>query len=259
MTFDIRRPHWQPKGMRRLLGVLILAAGILALPGRGEAQDCVDEQDMSLLRERSAFLESVLERGQRPSRWWHWGWMSLTFAATTAQATLAAISEDSENQVAAVVGAVGPFLAMMTHFNGPLPGIDAIDRVRAVDGTDRASLFERLELAERLLLSSDRRERWERGWFPIASSVVLPTGTMLVLGWGYGHTLSGLRVAATNLGGGVARIVTYPRWASRGLREYQERFGGLVCGEAGLPVPVRASVRFSVAPTLGGASLRVDF
>jgi hypothetical protein len=82
---------------------------------------------------------------------------------------------------------------------------------------------------------------------------------MLFLGLGYEDVMSGLRVSATNLAGGVARIVTYPRWASRGLMAYRERFGEFSCDDDVVSLQERQRVRFTVAPWLGGASLSLSF
>ena len=242
--------------------VTVTAMSVIGFPAAVRANDfderCAQVRSEAEVEARYAFVAEELERGVRPSRWWHWGWLSLTFGAVTLQATIGAMVDDREVQVSSVYGAIGPFLAMLTHLNGPLPGVAAFDQVSRLPAGSSAERRARLYEAESLLQASVRRERWERGWFPFTSMVVLPTAIGGAVWMGYDYPWSALRVGLTNIAGSLGRIFTYPQWASRAWTRYQGRFGDPLCEADALPRPTRA-IRVEIVPAPGGAGLRLTF
>lgn len=250
--------------MRRTASILIVAItlSMMISPVTARADDfhagCVAAGSDAEIDARYAFVAEELEQGVRPSRWWHWGWLSLTFGAVTIQATIAATVSVREVQVASVYGAIGPFLAMMTHLNGPLPGVLASETLSRMPARNPADRRARLYEAESLLRASLRRERWERGWFPFTSMFVLPSVIGGAIWLGYDYRWSALRVGLTNIAGSLGRIFTYPRWASRAWARYQDRFGHPLCEAYALPRPAPA-MRVELLPAPGGAQLRLTF
>jgi len=242
---------------------MVLAIGVPALPtsAQHETQEprCVVDLSDAQVAERFAFLEETLTEGRRPSRWWHWGWLSLTFGAVTLQGGLAAIVEDRETQVSMAFGVIGPFLAMMTHLNRALPGVYAREHLDTMSSRTPGDRLDRLREAESLLDASFARERWETGWFPFSAMAVLPTAIGGTVWFGYDYPWSALRLALTNLAGGLARVLTYPRWASRGLAEYRERFGAPLCEDERAPQPRSRELDVGLVPMVGGAALRLSF
>lgn len=256
-------PSWKVHTIALTALALVLAIAAPALPVSAQPEtpeaDCVADLSDAQVAERYAFLEETLTDGRRPSRWWHWGWLSLTFGAVTLQGGLAAIVDDRETQVSMAFGVIGPFLAMMTHLNRALPGVFARERLDAMAANTPEQRLVRLREAESLLNASLARERWETGWFPFSAMAVLPTAIGGTVWLGYDYPWSALRLALTNLAGGLGRVLTYPRWASRGLADYRARFGAPLCEGDVVTLPAAREREVRLVPTVGGAALRLSF
>ena len=213
-------------GTSLLAAVLIVLA---ALPCRAEepAPPVLRLSDAELAA-RLGFLEERLEAGRPTALAWQWGWTGFYGASLVLNGGYAAVAEDGDDRVRAVVDTVKSGVALaqtLRLVRDPLPANVGAAPMRAVPGDGRAARLERLAVGERLLLASAERAdtRYDLGRHLLVLGGNLLGGAAILA---LGNAQDAAQSTAIGIAVGEAQIWSQPWRAPNDLRDYRARFPG---------------------------------
>ena len=211
--------------MFRFASLLLMLA---ALPCRAEEPPPVLQLSDAELSARLGFLEERLEAGRPTALAWQWGWTGFYGASLVLNGGYAAVAEDGDDRVRAVVDAVKSGVALaqtLRLVRDPLPANVGAAPMRAVPGDSRAARLERLAVGERLLVASAERAetRYDlRRHLIVLGGNLLGGAAILALG----NPADAAQSTAIGIAVGEAQIWSQPWRAPNDLRDYRARFPG---------------------------------
>jgi hypothetical protein len=195
-------------------------------PGLAQETPPVLQLSDSELAARLGFLEERLEAGRPPALAWQWGWTGFYGTSLVLNGGYAAVAEDGDDRVRAVVDAAKSGVALaqtLRLVRDPLPANVGAAPMRAVPGEGRAARLERLAVGERLLVASaaraETRYDLRRHLFVLGGNL-LGGAAILALG----SAGDAAQSTAIGIAVGEAQIWSQPWRAPNDLREYHARF-----------------------------------
>ena len=215
--------------MRR--GAAALAALLVLLPPAPLAADeppPVLELSDTELAARLGFLEERLDAARPTALAWQWGWTGFYGASLVLNGGYAAVAEDGDDRVRAVVDAAKSGVALaqtLRLVRDPLPANVGAAPMRAVSGDGPAARLERLAVGERLLLASAERAETRyslRRHLLVIGGNLLGGAAILALG----DAEDALQSTLVGTAIGEAQIWSQPWRAPNDLRAYRARFPG---------------------------------
>jgi hypothetical protein len=101
--------------------------------------------------------------GQTPNaRYWQYGWTGFYAASAAAQGLLAVDTDDNDDEVNYIVGAVKSSGALAQMLIRPLPAVESSARLQAMPSESREERIRKLERGEALLRENAARSGWKR-------------------------------------------------------------------------------------------------
>lgn len=103
--------------------------------------------------------------GQTPNaRYWQYGWTGFYAASAAAQGLLAVDTDDNDDEVNYIVGAVKSSGALAQMLIRPLPAVESSARLQAMPSESREERIRKLERGEALLRENAARAAGRSGW-----------------------------------------------------------------------------------------------
>ena len=202
--------------------VSVLPALVLWSPFTWAEQSKPPSEQMSdaELDQRLKFIATRLAKRTPGARRWQYGWTGFYAVSAAAQTALAVETDDNDDEVNYIVGAVKSSGALAQMLIKPLPAVQSSARLQAMPSQSRAERLRKLEQGEALLRENAARAAGRSGWkrHLIGIGVNLVGGAVTAA---YGDsddavtsTLIGIAVSETN-------IWTEPWRTTDDLRDYQ--------------------------------------
>ena len=179
----------------------------------------------SLVKERIAYIQKMLDKGKPAANLWWNGWLYGYSAATVAQGAVVFTSDKLKTRqdmalgaATTLVGAVGQLIMPMTPSSAPaklvlIPGETVEERIK------------KLTYAEELFEASAIREKDGRSWQMHAASSAVNLGSGLITWLGFDRTIqSGLINFAINEVITEVQIWTQPTRAIKDYKKYCEKY-----------------------------------
>lgn len=230
--------------------VLIVAVMALVCSGPARAQDRrldLSPPTPAEIETRLDFLEQRLEAAQPAGQLWYYGWLGVYGVGMIANGTQAAIADDGDDRVAALVGIGKTTIGITGMLMEPLPTRLGADPIRAMPNATPEQARARLDAAESLLLESAERAAQKYTPWPHVSNALLNLaggGIILAFGkWEDAAISTGLGLVV-----GEARILTMPERPLADLAAYEARYGR-----------VPADAGWYLVPRPNGAALVLRF
>ena len=210
-------------GWRRGLLALALLLPAMARAAESVAASAIPDAELAA---RLDFLERRLDAARPASLAWQWGWTGFYSASLAANAGYAAVADDHDDRVRAIVDAVKSGVAMVQTLRlarDPLPGNLGAEPMRAKPGEDRAARLQRLAVGERQLLASAERAetRYDLGRHLLVVGGNLLGGAAILA---FGSARDAITSTAIGTAIGEAQIWSQPWRAQRDLADYRSAF-----------------------------------
>jgi hypothetical protein len=213
--------------MKELKIALVLAVFLATTAGAqeivGPISGNLSHLDDREIDARIAFIEERLDAGQRNARIWQYGFTGL-YSLGIVTGTVRAATQDGDDQVAGIVGAVKGLFGTTRMLLAPHPGRLGADPVRAISGDSREARLERLERAEAQLYDVVMRTESRFSWKRHAANIGVNLAGGLIVGF-VGDTTDAIVDSTVGFVVGEIMTFTMPWRSTRDVREYKERFG----------------------------------
>jgi hypothetical protein len=182
------------------------------------AQDPVPD---SLVRERIAVIQNMLDQGKKNANLWWYGWLAGYGAATVAQGVVCLSSDKLATRQDMALGALTTLLGMGGQIISPMVPGYAPGRLSEIpQGTPEENIM-KLREAEKLLEESAIREMDGRSWKIHVLDGAVNIGCGFIVWFGFKRTfLDGVENVALNTAICEAQIFTQPTRAIRDYRHY---------------------------------------
>lgn len=198
--------------------------------------------------QRLAFLEDRISTQHLHAKLWWGGWLSFYGIGTVVQTTRAIMEDDRSVQADLIVSVVKSTGGMIRYLVDPMKGIQGLDDFAGE--TKQA----RLARAERILEENAENTTPFGPWYAHLVNVLINGAGAVVVGVGFDDWRTGLISAGIGVAVGEVQLFTQPWEADDDLEEYQTRFG-----ERKQVARRPPDVRWSIAPSTGGAALKAAF
>jgi hypothetical protein len=172
------------------------------------------------LDQRLSFIATRLA-GQAPNaRYWQYGWTGFYAASAAAQGLLAVDTDDNDDEVNYIVGAVKSSGALAQMLIRPLPAVESSTRLQAMPSESRAERIRKLERGEALLRENAARAAGRSGWkrHLIGIGANLVGGAVIAA---YGDSDDAVTSTLIGIAVSEANIWTEPSRAADDLRDYR--------------------------------------
>jgi hypothetical protein len=206
--------------LRPLISLLLTLSVWSPVTSAEPADRLPGEMSDAELNQRLKFIETRLARQTPNARYWQYGWTGFYAASAAAQGLLAVDTDDNDDEVNYIVGAVKSSGALAQMLIRPLPAVQSSTRLQAMPSESRAERISKLEQGEALLRENAARAAGRSGWkrhlIGIGANLV---GGAVIAAYGDSDdavtsTLIGIAVSETN-------IWTEPSRATDDLRDYR--------------------------------------
>lgn len=201
------------------------------------------------LEERLAYAERALDAHRTHAAVWWYGWSGFYAVAIVTEGTLATLTDDSAERADLIVAAAKTSLGLAALLIQPLQAKDGADDVRSMPGATRLDRVRRLEHAEAQLRINAKAADDRYFWLRHLATASINIAGGLIVAEGYDDPARGWRSAAIGFAVGEAMIWSQPWQPRQDLDAYEDRYRK----------SATSSVRWNMAPTLGGASIRGHF
>ncbi len=214
---------------------------------------------------RLAYLARAFDDEVRDTDLWSWslGTVFLLGAGTEAVATQG-YKNDRDTAIDLTVGAVTFGIGSLSLYLTPLQITSPLRSARSRwSDPDRCAVLAR---AEHLLVTVEKEEAWETGWFPQVLNGAVNIAASLVIGLGYKHGRQAVISGGSGFALGEANVFTQPRDLRDALAHY--RSGVLDHGQPARTVGLSlapvvsqqvSSVSQIITPKVSGAALRISW
>lgn len=184
---------------------------------------CATARDREV-QARLTELRVALEDTQLHAQLWTWGWLSFYVLGFGIQTTRAALADQSSARGALTVSAVKAAIGI-TSLSLRLPRARlGADEIPAADPLDPEGNLAALRLAEAALREDARRARRRTSWIAHASSLLLTTAGVLIVGLGFDDWPRALRNGALSIAFGEMVIWSQPWQPDNHWQDYRARY-----------------------------------
>ncbi|RMF17378.1 MAG: hypothetical protein D6761_04390 [Candidatus Dadabacteria bacterium] len=191
---------------------------------------------------RLEYILEILDREQRPAKWWTWGWQVGFAAIALGQGTWALVSDDPDVKAERGVGAVAASIGTISQINAWLPSRKGRAAVSAT-GPIEARLAE----AEDVLKAGYKKERFTRGILTHLGALAVAGGSALILWKVYDLPDKAAINFPIALSVGQLRVWSSPILSLRGWQAYESAY------------PKQQKVSFGIMPQRKGLALALRF
>lgn len=201
-----------------LLFLLIFISPFSELSAQNEIPD-------SLVKERSQYIQKMLDQRKPAAKLWWNGWLYGYSAATVVQGAVALTNVKLESRQDMVLGAATTLVGAVGQLIMPMTPASAPRKLALLPDATPEDRIVKLNEAEQLLEASAMREKDGRSWKMHAASSAVNLSSGLVTWLGFDRTIqSGLINFAINEAITEVQIWTQPTRAIKDYKKYCEKY-----------------------------------
>jgi hypothetical protein len=222
----------------------------------GAAADARAEPTDADVSARIAWIERVLEREQAHARLWRDGWITAFTGVTLAQLGILGMVDDGPARLLAGIGAAKSTIAFSFLLVSPMAARSGAATLRAAPDRTPAERRAKLRLAESLLGTIAKEERFNRSWFPLAGGALVNTAGAWIFWAKYRRPVDGWVGVGVGVGVSQLQYHTQPTLAIRAWDAYVRAGPEGPGPRAVAPAPAPG---VAIVPAPGGLAIEGSF